>query len=652
MSRYGAASVASSTECMNSLNGSGGWFSSWRTVVPRMERFEVPSDLKIREKPAFLARTSAWLDMKRDGDFCARLRLNATRCPVTEKHGGRKWEGGKGNGHTFGRYLPAKEFFSAHPEYFAEVNGRRNPNQPCLSNPDVLAIFKQRVLDWIRRYPDGEIYMVTQNDCEYHCHCERCRATDEYEGSPSGSMLRFVNAIAEEVEKEFPDKLIETYAYMYSQKPPIHVRPRRNVMIYLCNDGSQGPPYMNRHKTLDEQRDAPFSFAKTLEAWSRIADKIHIFDYNTNFTRSLYAFPIELTFAPNLRLYRDCGVKFVNGYGGVYTLHADFAELKLWLYAKLAWNPDQDVESLLRRFFGGYYGRGAPQARKVFDILQREYPADRSLGMFQKSVAYSEETLAKCARLWDEALARVRGDEGLEYNVRMAALPVAYMRFEKRPVPKRFFVTRNPAAFSFKDGEAVALVRQLKEAMSICKDIRLAESSSDAQWQLDRLDRVEATKVPAVPSDRLVLEEKAFTRLAWSNRARFEVDAKAHDGQAMRCFNLPDRPAAEIPLQDVAFDPDVAYRIRFRARIERGESADGDAAFSLRVKNPSAAASVCKVCKVSETGGEEYVWYELPKWIPSEREFIYFARGAQSGSEKARTVKNAWLDCLEIVRVE
>ena len=641
--------------------GDVGWFASWRTFVPRLERFELPDGLDIREKPTFPMRTAAWLDSKRNGDFCARLRLNGNRCPLEAKHGGLGLRAARGNGHTFRRYMPPAEFFADHPEYYALFDGKRNPGQPCLTHPDVLPIFKKRVLDWMRRYPDGDLYMVTQNDNHVYCHCDTCLEVYGEEGSPSGAILRFVNAIAEEVEKEFPDKVVETYAYMWSQKPPRNVRPRRNVMIYLCNDGTQGPPYLDRHKTLWEQRDMPYSFAKTLEAWSKVTGRIHIFDYITNFSRSLYAFPIELTFAPNFKFYRDCGVEYVNGYGGARTLHSDFAELKLWLYAKLAWNPDQDVEKLLRRFFQGYYGAAASQARKVFDILQKEYPKNQFLGMYQRNkILYSDNTLAECERLWDEALDAVKKDKVLSHNVRMSALTVAYMRFERRKLPKRFFVTRNPRQFAFNDETSVRLVKKLRAGLAECKDLTLAESKADRKEQMDYMERVETATHPSTGCDSAILEESAFTRLARSHRAKFEDDAKAQDGKAMRCFNKLYSPAAQLKFSDVAFDPNVAYRVRVRARVAKCSAAGDKAAFGVYVRgrdedelNAPAKTKWKRVFTISETS-ENYAWYDLPAWIPAESDTLQILRG---DCDKRRTdlcdiPDNIWIDCIKIERAD
>ena len=77
------------------------------------------------------------------------------------------------------------------------------------------------------------------------CECENCRRVEQEEGGAhSGPILRFVNAVAAEVGKTHPDKLIDTLAYWYSEPPPLKVRPHPNVRIRLCPIGAcEGQPY-------------------------------------------------------------------------------------------------------------------------------------------------------------------------------------------------------------------------------------------------------------------------------------------------------------------------------------------------------------------------------------------------------------------------
>lgn len=45
-------------------------------------------------------------------------------------------------------------------------------------------------------------WSVSQMDGNGNCTCDECKYLDEYDGSPSGSILNYVNKIA----NKFPDK--------------------------------------------------------------------------------------------------------------------------------------------------------------------------------------------------------------------------------------------------------------------------------------------------------------------------------------------------------------------------------------------------------------------------------------------------------------
>ena len=99
--------------------GGVGWFASWRTVVPKLERFAVPANLDDEQRPAFKMRMTSWLDATH-GDFAARLRLNGARAHLEEKHGGAVCRFGKrmGSCHTFSFLLSPKKYFAEHPDHF------------------------------------------------------------------------------------------------------------------------------------------------------------------------------------------------------------------------------------------------------------------------------------------------------------------------------------------------------------------------------------------------------------------------------------------------------------------------------------------------------------------------------------------------------
>src|SRR5204863_199957 len=153
------------------------------------------------------------------------------RAKLQEKHGGKMVYGTFV--HTFNSILDPKKHFEQHPEYFSMVGGKRisEQTQLCLTNPDVLAIAIETVKGWIAKNPKANIFSVSQNDWYNPCECAACKAIDDAEGSHAGTLIRFVNAIAESIEKEHPEIAIDTLAYQYTRKPPKTVVPRANVIV-------------------------------------------------------------------------------------------------------------------------------------------------------------------------------------------------------------------------------------------------------------------------------------------------------------------------------------------------------------------------------------------------------------------------------------
>ena len=225
-----------------------------------------------------------------DPVYAAKRKINGQSMQKRGSIGGRVEYGREYFVHTFCRsILKPEEYFDEHPEYFAEINGKRirEKTQLCLTNPDVLKLVTEQVMEDIRRQPEAKIFSLSQDDNYNGCTCARCRELDEYEGSQAGSMIHFVNAVAKEVEKEFPDVLIDTLAYQYTRRPPKYVRARRNVCVRLCSieccflhplggctaDDPDAP-----------RKDYAQSFRDDLIDWGKKCDRLYIWDYVTNFS--------------------------------------------------------------------------------------------------------------------------------------------------------------------------------------------------------------------------------------------------------------------------------------------------------------------------------------------------------------------------------
>lgn len=463
------------------------WYASWHGVFPRKDRVEVPDGLNAVQMPAFRMRQPFWYDVNRNRDFAARLRVNGYNCTdgkVDEKYGGDdfRFGGGLGNCHTFNTLLPPDKYFDSNPEYFSLVKGKRlkRGGQLCLTNPDVLRIVTSNVLERIRKDPDAKFYGVSQNDTAYfryhYCECEKCAAVDREEESHAGTMVRFINAVAEAVEKEFPDAIIETLAYQYTRKPPKKARLRHNVMPCLCTiecDFTRPIP------------ENPFkenvAFMSDIKGWKSQTDRLYLWDYTTEFKDFAVPFPNVYALQGNIRFFRENNVKKLFEQGDQCGRHGAFAELKTWLLAKLMWNPDQPIKPLLDDFFAGYYGKAAPFIREYFEEIHRRLrawsPAKGPMSIWRsESMRALDDGFVEWAKpLWDKAEAAVRDDKALSYNVRMSRFSFDFLRLEKMRAKAKSGGGKPPAK-SADAAEMRALAKSMLDRMSEAKNISLSEN--------------------------------------------------------------------------------------------------------------------------------------------------------------------------------
>ncbi|MEW5899895.1 MAG: DUF4838 domain-containing protein [Acidobacteriota bacterium] len=390
------------------------WHMPWKRTL-KVKR------LSIRYAPPLEYREPFWF-VGFDPAWAAWNRANGIRAGGDDLHGGRHLY--EGFVHTFYVIIPPDNYFLSHPEWFSEINGQRTPQnaQLCLTNEEMRQEFVKNLKERLRLNPKATIASVSQNDCFNNCTCERCRAIDEEEGSPAGSLLRFVNAVAADIEAEFPHVTIDTLAYQYTRKPPRLTRPRPNVIVRLCSiECSFGQPL-----------DAPSNkaFFEDLDGWSRIAGRLYIWDYTTNFAHYIQVHPNYSVLGPNIRLFVKHNVRGIFEQGAYQSWGSEMAEFRAWLLAKLLWNPTLDADKLRREFLKNYFGPAAKDVAKHMALAERAVAeAGDHLGCYSPPDAkfLSLDTLRAAWRFLEKAEKKARGIYEYTRRVRIAQMPVLYV---------------------------------------------------------------------------------------------------------------------------------------------------------------------------------------------------------------------------------
>ena len=417
----------------------------WRTVGP-VDRFY---------HPPLEMRYTYYGEINRNPAFAARLKVNTVQ--GDPKLGGISAQ--RLINHSFHRQIPSSKYGKDHPEYYCLLRGKRlaqvendaRDNEPCLTNPDVLRIVTESVLAEIASNPQAGNVSVSQNDNDKYCRCAECTAIDKREGTPMGSLLTFVNSVADAVGKKYPNVMVGTLSYWYSRKPPRTIRPRPNVQIQLCSIEC-----CLIHPIDDPNCPKNVAFCQDMKEWGKICDQIFIWNYNTNFHDYLLPCPNLRVIEPNVRYFVANGAKgaFMQAAGNANG--AELSELRAYVISQLLWDPSRSGERLMDEFLDLHYGRAAGPIRDFINHVHDKAEASgrhrncfgrlRDYGLDLADAQAGLDAFAKALALAETDAIRSRVEKASICAYKAALERVWYAKrirpglIEKmRPLAKRFF---------------------------------------------------------------------------------------------------------------------------------------------------------------------------------------------------------------------
>lgn len=319
------------------------WYSSEVSFIPLLNKKQLPF-IEESYTPIVKWREVYYYDLC-DPVIAAQLKLNGNtlRKGLTAPD---RWAIKGGHHAGWGLWchslynVVSPSLYDTHPEYFSEIEGKRiqpcsEGTQLCLTNPE-LPYHAINSLNRLIQKPQTEVpvwadslayyWSVSQMDGRGNCTCQQCQISDLYDGSPSGTMLKFVNQIAE----HFPHKKIATLAYTYTRKAPLYTKPASNVVIQMCaiETARQGINFPIATSNIHA------AFRKDLVDWGKICNEILVWDYVVQFQNLISPFPNFSTMQDNINFYTAHNVSAIFCQGN-REKGGEFAELRGYLLAKL-----------------------------------------------------------------------------------------------------------------------------------------------------------------------------------------------------------------------------------------------------------------------------------------------------------------------------
>ena len=326
-------------------------YAGARFFMPGLETLgegDIAVDEDFAFTPIFEFRQSDWVCGNPDEDWRLKNRVNyyARGTAAPEKGGQMKYGGFV---HTLGGFT-----------------GTPWDQQPCLSDPENLKKTIAAVRGILEKDPEVSIVSVSQNDNFNFCKCEKCAAVDAEEGSHAGTLIRFVNEVAADIAVDYPDVVIDTLAYQYTRQVPRITKPLPNVCIRLCSIECCFSHPLDDASCTENQK-----FHHDIVEWSKVCDRIYIWDYVTDFSYYIPTFPNFSVLRQNMRFFAEHGVKGMYPEGNYNSPQSgEFGELRCYLLAKLMWDPMMSTTEYYRHmdeFLAAYYGEGWRYIRAYVD---------------------------------------------------------------------------------------------------------------------------------------------------------------------------------------------------------------------------------------------------------------------------------------------
>ena len=278
--------------------------------------------------------------------------------------------------HNLIHLFPPETYTKTHPEFFPMKDGKtrflpptNNTHgwQPCFSEPGTVDEAIKNIVDFFNKNPETTSFSLGVNDSSGQCRCPRCleQVPEEknFLGMSNYSDLYYAwcNKVIEGVLKVHPNKWFGCLAYSEVAAPPTKVKVHPRMIPYMTYD---------RMKWIHPEVEAAGHAAT--EAWAKASPTLGWYDY-------IYGSPYAVP-----RVFFHKSQEYLQ-YGHKQGVRVHYAELypnwgegpKPYIFLKLWWNPDRNVDALLKEWYERCVGvEAAPYLAKYYEIRERFWTKD------------------------------------------------------------------------------------------------------------------------------------------------------------------------------------------------------------------------------------------------------------------------------------
>ncbi len=292
--------------------------------------------------------------------------------------------------------------------------------------------------EFLDKNPEVSIVTVWMNDAPATCTTPGCLkmegplrlsiSSSENSYPPlisfSNTALKFTNEVARKLRRTHPKVILNHLAYNELIDAPMGVTPEPNVLVAFAP--IQRAPFRlgaasGYFRPLnDPEHPVNRAYLGEIRKWLALSKNFYVWDYYSLWwtlgaNRPRWQFPVMETMSADFQFYRR-----QLGLTRVSSEIADWHEENMYVYARLAWDPDSSWREALADFCRRSYGAGADLMLQHWTILEsagEKWDSERARceQFLRQALAVAGNTevrrrINRIAELWQESACQKNGD--------------------------------------------------------------------------------------------------------------------------------------------------------------------------------------------------------------------------------------------------
>jgi len=365
--------------------------------------------------------------------------------------------------HNFRDLVPPAKYLEEHPEYFALVDGKRQPAgtlEFCMGNRELWDVMADRLIELAKLNPDVDTIALWPSDgVGEPCQAPESLALDSKadhdatnwenlygkldkngnnygrhgERNQARRYMHMANHVAERLAKVMPKVRLSIIAYVILADPPLdRVRYHDNIIVHLAIYFRDSKHALNDPRSIINRQ-----YVDILNDWLKVVKAQNLlvttYEAGMNCWKSL-PFPIVRRLIGDWEWLKSLGIGGVKS--NVFSKQWGVIGLNCHTLSRAMRRQSPDYDTLIAEYCQGFFGEAAEPMRRMYDLWeQRMAEADCEMvipsPLRSLNALFREEDLDESESLCNEA-SKLTQESDVQYRIKRVLTLIEYTRINRQ----------------------------------------------------------------------------------------------------------------------------------------------------------------------------------------------------------------------------